>query len=227
MDPNRKTWNQQQQELRKALSDPDDSQLAKDLFLIQHAMVHTAVMSASGLWSFEDEVWQGSTEEITRAIPRGGDHSIAWIFWHLTRIEDITMNILLSGTQQLFTLGGWHDRLGTILRDTGNDMSQAEIMTLSNQLDIGALREYRIAIGRRTREIVVQLPAPDLNTKVSPARLQRLLDEGAVTEGARGLLDYWGGLTYAGLLLMPPTRHSFIHINEALRLKLKQQAVRK
>jgi hypothetical protein len=35
------------------------------------------------------------------------------------------------------------------------------------------------------------------------------------------VLEYWGGLTYAGLLLMPPTRHNFIHLNEALRVKKK------
>jgi len=36
------------------------------------------------------------------------------------------------------------------------------------------------------------------------------------------VIDYWSGLTLAGLLLMPPTRHNFIHLNEALRLKQKR-----
>ena len=51
-------------------------------------------------------------------------------------------------------------------------------------------------------------------------------DEGAVVEGARGLLDYWGGLTIAGLLLMPPTRHNFVHLNEAWMLKGKALRVK-
>jgi hypothetical protein len=96
-----------------------------------------------------------------------------------------------------------------------------EVVTLSKQIDIQSLREYRIAIGTRTRKIVSQLQPSDLKQKVNPSRLQYLLDEGAVVEAARGLLNYWGGLTHAGLLLMPSTRHNFIHLNEALRLKKK------
>ena len=65
------------------------------------------------------------------------------------------------------------------------------------------------------------LPVTKLKQKVDPARLERVLAEGAVVDEARGVLDYWGGLTYAGLLLMPPTRHNFIHLNEALRVKKK------
>lgn len=52
-------------------------------------------------------------------------------------------------------------------------------------------------------------------------RLQRLKDEGAVLEGADWLIKYWSGLTVAGLLLMPPTRHNFVHLNEAISVKRK------
>jgi hypothetical protein len=33
--------------------------------------------------------------------------------------------------------------------------------------------------------------------------------------------EYWGGLTLAGLLLMPPTRHNLIHLNECVKIKKK------
>jgi hypothetical protein len=37
-------------------------------------------------------------------------------------------------------------------------------------------------------------------------------------------LDYWGGHPAANLLLMPATRHSFVHLNEIKRMlpKLKR-----
>ncbi len=82
-----------------------------------------------------------------------------------------------------------------------------------------ALREYRAAVGKRTREAVQALQPGDLRRKAQPERLQRLLDEGAVVPESRYLIDYWGGLTLAGLLLMPPTRHCFVHLNEALNIK--------
>lgn len=61
-----------------------------------------------------------------------------------------------------------------------------------------------------------------MKQKVGPKRLQRLLDEGAVLPEAQGLIDYWGQGTIAGLLLMPPTRHNFIHLDEAQRVKRRK-----
>ena len=61
--------------------------------------------------------------------------------------------------------------------------------------------------------------ADEFKQKVDPARLQELLDNGSVIEEASDLLAYWGNLTKAGLLLMPPTRHNFIHLNEAIKVK--------
>jgi hypothetical protein len=62
MNPNRQSWNRQQQELQRALARPTEHRKALELFLSQHAMVHSAKVSRSGLWSFEDEIWQGLNE---------------------------------------------------------------------------------------------------------------------------------------------------------------------
>jgi len=219
MDPNRKFWNEQQQTLRSALSHPEEHKKAIELFLAQHAMVHTAAMSGDGLWSMEDEVWQGLTEQAARCIPPKFEYSIAWCLWHLTRCEDITMNMFAAGTSQLLLKEGWFERMGVPDRDTGNAMKPEEITAFSNRIAIPALRAYRLAVGRRTREIVKSLEPGQVKCKVDPARLKRVRDEGAVLESEQWLLDYWGGLTVAGLLLMPPTRHNIVHLNEALRIK--------
>jgi hypothetical protein len=221
IDPQRKQWNQQQQALQKALSPGGDPTRAVEIFLSQHAMLHSAHISQSGLFSFEDEIWQGLSEEAARCIPPKMDHSIVWIFWHLARIEDATMNLLVAGSPQLLLSQGWLERMKATARDTGNAMSPAEIAELSASIDIAALREYRSAVGGRTRQIVSQLQPHLLKQKVDPVWLQRVMDEGAVVEAARGLIDYWGNRTISGLLLMPPTRHNFIHLNEAERIKKK------
>jgi hypothetical protein len=109
------------------------------------------------------------------------------------------------------------------VRNTGNAMDEAGVAKLSARINIEALRSYRLAVGRRTREIVRQLQAEDLKQKVDPSRLQQVMDEGAVVEAAQGLIDYWGRRNIAGLLLMPATRHNFIHLNEALRIKHRRQ----
>jgi len=74
---------------------------------------------------------------------------------------------------------------------------------------------------RRTREIVKRLTPDEIKQKVDAARLRRVLEEGAVVKEAQGLLDYWGKRTIAGLLLMPATRHPFVHLNEMARIKQK------
>jgi len=222
MEPNRKLWNEQHKRLRQALTKPEDHPSAIELFLRQHAMVHDAEMSNSGLPSFADEVWAGTNEAIIRRVPPGCEHSIAWLAWHIARIEDMTMNVLLAGKPQIFHQDGWLAKMNTTIRHTGNVvMDHAGVTELSNRIDIDALKTYRIAVGRATREAVVSLQPEQSQQKVDPIRLQQLLDDGSVAPEASGLLEYWGNLTIAGLLLMPPTRHCLVHLNEAMKVKRK------
>jgi len=225
MDPNRKFWNEQQQKLQRALTHPDDHQKAIGLFLEHHAMVHSEKMSQTGLCSFEDEVLDGLTEADIRNIPENEEHSIAWVIWHITRIEDVTMNFLVAGSPQLLNQENWLEKMKVNSHETGNALDTAGIADLSATIDIGALRAYRISVGNRTREIVKKLQPDDFKQKVLRTRLEQVMKEGAVVEATRWLTDYWGKKTIAGLLLMPPTRHNFIHLNEAARLKLKLRHV--
>jgi hypothetical protein len=225
MDANRQQWNQGHQKLHRALA-ANDHQKAIDLFLAQHATIHSQKMSGAKGWSFEDEVFNGLIGEHFRCVPPGGEHSIAWIIFHIARIEDITMNMLVAGTHQLFVRDGWIKKLNTNITHSANSMDDRSVAALSAQMDVAALRAYRQAVGRRTREIVRKLKPEELKQKVDPARFQKVMDEGALLPEAIGILNYWSKRTIAGLLLMPPTRHNFLHLNEALRIKQKLQKVK-
>lgn len=52
--------------------------------------------------------------------PSGSSNSIAWLAWHLTRVEDRTVSAL-SGGEQVWTGSGWFERFGLALdpADTG------------------------------------------------------------------------------------------------------------
>ena len=219
MDTVRKKWNTRQKELRSLLSNPVNYSQGINLFLQQHAEVHSGIMSSIGSVSFEDQVLKDMKNSQIRKIPDRMDHSIVWILWHLARIEDVTMNMLVAGTKQVFDRGKWTYKLKVSFIHTGNAMSKKEIIELSNDIDIDQLRKYRVAVGRQTEKIVKQLDSAEIDQKVSSGRLDLVLREGAVVEDAKGLIDYWGKRTIAGLLLMPPTRHCFIHLNEALKIK--------
>ncbi len=140
MDPNHKYWNQKQQELQRAFNQSRDHQKTIDLFLEQHAMVHSAKLAGSNLWSFEDEICQDLSESAARDIPPGCDHSIVWIFWHIARIEDITMNLLVAGSPQIFNTGDWKQKLKVDGCDTGNMMKPEDVSALSRAIDLEALR---------------------------------------------------------------------------------------
>ena len=216
-DVNRKYWNQQFKILQDTWPKPVDFEKCIEICLEVHAMVHTYEVSKSGVWSFEDELWGKLTENTFRKCYEG-NQSIAWKLWHSGRIEDITMNILIADEQQVFNTGDWFDRLKVSARDTGNAMNGEEIDALSQSIDMQVLKEYRLAVGQKTRSIIKSLKPEDLKLKMATSRLKRVMDEGAVAEEAGEVIDYWSKKTYSGLLLMPATRHILIHLNESMEL---------
>lgn len=219
-DVNRKYWNQQFKILQDTWPKPIDFEKCIGICLELHSMVHTAEVSKSGVWSFEDELWGKLTENTFRKSYEG-NQSIAWKLWHSGRIEDITMNILIADEQQVFNTDDWFIRLKASARDTGNAMDGEQIDALSQSIDMQALREYRLAVSEKTRSIIKRLKPGDLKQKIVTSRLKRVMDEGAVDEKAGGVIDYWSKKTYSGLLLMPATRHNLIHLNESMRLSGK------
>ena len=217
----RKTCLKRQTELRGLLNNSSRFDEAVNLLLSQHAMLHSNRMAQTEPWSFEDEVLNDMPEKQVRQIPQGGGHSVAWLIWHIARCEDITMNLLVAGTPQVLRRDGWLPLIKSPVCDTGNAMEAAALANFSSVIDIGALRAYRLAVGRRTREIVKTLQPAELKQKVEPSRMKQVMEEGAVVEAARGIADYWSKRDIAGLLLMPATRHNLIHLGEALQPKRK------
>ncbi len=215
----RKRLNKQQTELRRLMTAPGNYDEAMRLFFEQHASLHSSRISSSEIWSFEDAVLDDLTEVQFRRIPKNCEHSITWCVWHLARIEDTAMNILVADSEQVFSSGDWQTKLNVSYRDCGNEMEAASMEKLSSQIDLRALRKYRLAVGHRTRELVAEIGPDDLGKKVDPARIQRVMDEGALVETSRGIADYWSKRDIAGLLLMPASRHNLVHLNEALKLK--------
>lgn len=100
---------------------------------------------------------------------------------------------------QLYLRDGWAKKLRSGIDHSGNRMDAEAVTQLTEKLDLPALREYRTAVGRRTREIVKKLKAETWNQKVEPLRLQTLLNEGAVIPQAMEIIHYWGKRTVAGL----------------------------
>jgi hypothetical protein len=248
MDKNLRLWNQQHAVLQRLLMKEKNFRKALPVALAQHAAVHSAKLPplpplpslregrregspprlrragrgregrrAGARWSFQDEVLGALAELQLRALPRRGQ-SVVWKIWHATRVEDVTMNLLLAGTPQVLHKGGWLPKLDIRFVDVGNDMPEADLKRLSESINIKALLAYRLAVGRRTRSILRRLDPATLRDPPAADRIRRILAERAVREKARWLLIYWAEHPSANLLLMPATRHPFVHLNEISRM---------
>ena len=223
MESYRKLCLKQQTELRRILLQPSQFEQALQMFLSQHARLHAQTMAGTEPWSFEDDVLKDMGETNIRRIPQNCEHSVAWILWHMARIEDVAMNLLVAGSPQIYLEGNWPQRIKAPVAHSGNAMDEKDVAELSAQIDIEALRAYRLAVGVRTQEVISKLQPADLKRKVEAAHIQRVLDEGAILETARGVTDYWSRRDIAGLLLMPASRHNLIHLGEAQQLKQRKR----
>lgn len=221
MSNERVLWNTRQKELKAIIAKPERHDSVIQIILAQHAVVHSARIAEPDAWSFEDEVLNDMSEENFRRIPKPGVNSIAWHIYHSTRIEDITLNTLVGDRPQVFDEQeqDWPGKIGIRYRDTGNGMNDEDVRELSASVHIPSLRDYRNAVGLRTREIVLAMRPGDLKQKIDPSRIARIKSNKDVREEGEWLLDYWGGLTKAGIILMPATRHLIVHLNKSQRLK--------
>lgn len=217
-------WNPKQAQLKELLAKPDRFEEAKKLCLEMHSMLHSSFITQGSGSTLMDEVWEGLSDKAFVTMPTVKDVTVAWNIWHITRIEDLTANILIGEREQVLD-ESWLKRLGVQVKDTGNAMTDDEILELSKNIKMDELKNYRDAVGSRTKALINNLTLPDLKRKVRKESIDRILEEGGVTEQGDSiwLLDFWGRKNITGILLMPITRHQVGHLNDSLKLKKKLQ----
>ncbi len=216
------------EELKQALLGTDIEKI-RALALEVHAMVHPAEISGRTEKTIADYVldymMDGHQNDIvpredydvdlhyagTRRVP------LCWQFWHTYRIEDLVSNILMGNRKQIFN-AQWQNRIGVSITDTGNALDFIEARTLGMQMNVEALREYMITVGKNTREILSGLSLEQVNSMVPEEWVMRILEEGGVTTDFRSvwLLVYWGRLTIGGMILTPMTDHHMMHLPPCL-----------
>ena len=218
-------WNPKQNLLKEIISKPDRFDEAINLCLKMHSLVHTSEMSNVNSITYEDILWAGLSESVFRLLSGNKNNSIAWNLWHLTRIEDITANILIADSSQIINKK-WLKKLNTKVLDTGNAMTKKEVEEFSNEINMNELRNYRIEVGRKTQNIIKNLKPKDLKRKMTQKQLDRIVEEGGVlqAEDSMWLIDFWGRKTVSGIILMPITSHQIVHLNNSLKIKENAKA---
>jgi hypothetical protein len=187
---------------------------ARDLFLQQHAAAHSAAVGGNKL-SMAERTFGGLTDAQMRVRPREDLNSLAWLMFHITRAEDVFVNTLLGDGPQVFD-DGWAKGLGLTRRDFGFGMTSAEVSELTQQVDVAALREYRDAVGRRTRDVVAGF---SWHGTIEPHAVERAASEGSLGRAAEAFSKNMPGRPRAAVLSTIALLHSAAHMGEAITVR--------
>ena len=186
------------------------------MFLEQHALLHSADVTSGP--SMVDRTFGGLTDVEMRLRPAKGGNSLAWLLWHMARTEDVNVNLVIVDGKQVFD-ETWARRLRVGRLDIGTGMTEEEVGDLGEQLDIAVAREYRNAVGRRTREVVGRCVAGFLDETVGPADVARASAAGAIGARADWLVTFWQGHSRTKRLATVGITHNALHLGEAQTLR--------
>ena len=215
-------------ELKNAIEGTDIDRI-RALTLEVHSMVHPAEISGRTEKTIADYVLDYMLNGNQNALVPREDYDVdlhyagtrtvpmCWQFWHTYRIEDLVSNILMANQEQIFNRD-WQIKIGSSITDTGNALELDEAIVFGRKINIKALREYMIEVGKNTRHILENITLEQMKSMVPYERVMRILEEGGVTTDFRSvwLLVYWGSLTMGGMILTPMTDHHMMHLPPCL-----------
>ncbi|MFF5633755.1 DUF664 domain-containing protein [Streptomyces sp. NPDC012825] len=111
---------------------------------------------------------EGLTEDELAARIDPDANSIAWLVWHLTRIQDDHLAGAF-GTEQLWTAEGWADRFGLPFPEDATGYGQTPAQTGRVRVPAELLLGYHDAVHDRTAELVGAVKDADLERVVDTA----------------------------------------------------------
>jgi hypothetical protein len=189
----------------------------RDLFLDQHSAMHSAAVAGNKA-SAAERTFAGVTDAQMRVRPREDLNSLAWIMWHIARAEDVIVNPVLTGQPQVCD-AGWLERLGITRTDFGTGMTSPEVWELTKQIDVAALRDYRDAVGRRTREIVGGFGPRDWQGTIPADAMQHAAGQGAFGARRDVLVKAFTGRPRTAVLSGIALFHPAAHLGEAATVR--------
>ena len=216
----------------------EDLETIKALALKLHALVHPREVSGSDTPTIADTVFDYMRcghqnllvprEDYETDLHYAGTKTVplCWYFWHTYRIEDLVSNLLMCNQNQIFD-STWQKAMNAPITDTGNALTTEEAIAFGKALNVDALGEYMIAVGKNTRKVIESLTLEQIRSMVPEEWVMRILEEGGVTTDFRSvwLLVFWGRLTRGGMILTPLTSHHMMHLPACLDKILNERFI--
>lgn len=117
----------------------------RDFFLYLHRSTH---YTGKAEWALDPAM----IPHYRTVLP--GHNSVAWTIWHNARGEDWAVQTIVQGREQLLTRDGWDTRMGVMYPGFGGGMQRDEMIALSEQIDLTALRGYYDAVAGATQDFL-------------------------------------------------------------------------
>ena len=185
-------------------------------FLSQHASVHA--IDVSGRAFGAQRVFSELSDEQMRIRPGKGVNSLVWLLWHMARTEDVAVNLVVAGGDQVLD-DAWIRRMNVPWRIIGTGMTEDEVAEMTARADVTAVRAYRSEVGIRTREVVQGLPAHVWDEIVGDEDINRAAARGTFRDWVEGTKYPWLGWSRADQLASSALRHNAAHIGEAVTIR--------
>jgi uncharacterized damage-inducible protein DinB len=129
------------------------SELLRDLFGRVATDVHGAVEGLDG-------------DALTHRVDDTAN-TIAWLVWHLTRVQDDHV-AEVAGTEQVWAADGWAGRFDLPFATDATGYGQGSDEVAAVRADAGLLLGYHDAVSARTLQYVDGLTEADLDRVVDP-----------------------------------------------------------
>jgi hypothetical protein len=180
---------------------------ALELLMLRYGAVHDG---------FVPDLFKGLTDAQVRGRP-AGVNSIAWLVWHLTRVQDAVVSRLVDDRPQVLDDGGWHESMGVGRRDVGSGMTAEDVGALSEAIDTKALQSYHRAVAEHTRRVATSLAPASWAEVVPESRVRQVVaQDGLLIEAGSWVGDFWArGLSRGWYLLQVGLLHPYGHCFEA------------
>ena len=83
---------------------------------------------------------------------------VAWMIWHVLRVEDMFLSDVIFRKRQEFHKGKWLKQLKINTPNVGTGMTKEQADQLSLQINLDALKSYNSAIKDQTLNLLMLLP---------------------------------------------------------------------
>lgn len=111
----------------------------------------------------------GLTQEEVAWSPGPECNSIAFILWHIARIEDFFMNRVIQREEELYEAGGWREKLGRPVKEAVYQYT-AEQLRAWPVPKLQVLRGYADSVREKTLAFLSQIAPEQLSEVPRPDR---------------------------------------------------------